>query len=441
MQKLTQKWQKVKNLVVGDRIAVPREEALAKHKLESSLPAESSLPVESSLLVKTGLRPVSVSVSVSGDDTSEVERRPVSVSGVSDTSEMAGDVQWDEIVSIEKVGEERVYDIEVDSTHNFVGNDIFAHNTYLGNLDVEKQTRVNEVDSLKVANVAQDEAINQTDLAVKSLDSRLDTMESTSIAYSAELDKLKQELAALQGSGSAGSAKTPDSGASPTGVGTAPQPSDDTSGSSINPGDMGGTATDGSAKTTDSGASPTGDDTAPNNTGAGTAPPQEVKEEISRQILALDLSEKLQGDVLNNLSVKNMTVLADATFVSDLKVDGHIATGEDTAGEITIKTGAFETLKDANGLPILDEAGNEQPLLDELGEKVPILTAKVEFKKPYAGTPIVTITPVGEAGLDPNFRYAIIEKTNIGFTVKINKAMTQDVKFDWHVFEYVGKLN
>ena len=42
-----------------------------------------------------------------------------------------GEMVWDEIVSITPVGRERVYDIEVEGTHNFVGNDIFAHNTYL----------------------------------------------------------------------------------------------------------------------------------------------------------------------------------------------------------------------------------------------------------------------------------------------------------------------
>lgn len=38
---------------------------------------------------------------------------------------------WDEIVSIEKVGREKVWDIEVDGTRNFVGNQIIAHNTYI----------------------------------------------------------------------------------------------------------------------------------------------------------------------------------------------------------------------------------------------------------------------------------------------------------------------
>lgn len=40
-------------------------------------------------------------------------------------------VGWDEIVSIKSVGREQVYDIEVGGTHNFVGNGIVAHNTYI----------------------------------------------------------------------------------------------------------------------------------------------------------------------------------------------------------------------------------------------------------------------------------------------------------------------
>ncbi len=40
-----------------------------------------------------------------------------------------GDIFWDRIVSIERIGLEHVYDIEVEGTHNFIGNNIFAHNT------------------------------------------------------------------------------------------------------------------------------------------------------------------------------------------------------------------------------------------------------------------------------------------------------------------------
>jgi len=46
-------------------------------------------------------------------------------------------VAWDKIQSIEHVGEEQVYDIGVEGTHNFVANGIIAHNTYIsGNLGI-----------------------------------------------------------------------------------------------------------------------------------------------------------------------------------------------------------------------------------------------------------------------------------------------------------------
>src|SRR5207244_3220800 len=39
------------------------------------------------------------------------------------------DVYWDEIVSIEPRGLERVYDLTIPGTHNFVANDVCVHNT------------------------------------------------------------------------------------------------------------------------------------------------------------------------------------------------------------------------------------------------------------------------------------------------------------------------
>jgi len=46
-------------------------------------------------------------------------------------------ILWDRIASIEYCGNEHVYDIEVEGTHNFIGNGIFAHNTYLnGNVGI-----------------------------------------------------------------------------------------------------------------------------------------------------------------------------------------------------------------------------------------------------------------------------------------------------------------
>ncbi|OGK51563.1 hypothetical protein A2966_05190 [Candidatus Roizmanbacteria bacterium RIFCSPLOWO2_01_FULL_41_22] len=38
---------------------------------------------------------------------------------------------WEKITSIKEVNRNHVYDIEIENTHNFVGNDIVAHNTYI----------------------------------------------------------------------------------------------------------------------------------------------------------------------------------------------------------------------------------------------------------------------------------------------------------------------
>ncbi|MDO8569905.1 MAG: hypothetical protein Q7R89_04010, partial [bacterium] len=58
-----------------------------------------------------------------------------------ENDESEKDIKWAKILSIEEVAMEDVYDIEVEGTHNFVGNDIIAHNTYLGgNLTVQGNT-------------------------------------------------------------------------------------------------------------------------------------------------------------------------------------------------------------------------------------------------------------------------------------------------------------
>jgi len=48
-----------------------------------------------------------------------------------------GDILWDTVVSIEDIGEDDAYDIEVEDTHNYVANGIVTHNsTTLGNLAI-----------------------------------------------------------------------------------------------------------------------------------------------------------------------------------------------------------------------------------------------------------------------------------------------------------------
>ena len=48
----------------------------------------------------------------------------------------ANDIYWDEIISIEYVGEKQTYDLEIPETHNFVANDIIVHNSHAADYGV-----------------------------------------------------------------------------------------------------------------------------------------------------------------------------------------------------------------------------------------------------------------------------------------------------------------
>jgi replicative DNA helicase len=53
----------------------------------------------------------------------------------------ASDVWWDEVVSIEPAGLDRVYDLTVDGTHNFVADDVVVHNSTIG-LDIARSAAI-----------------------------------------------------------------------------------------------------------------------------------------------------------------------------------------------------------------------------------------------------------------------------------------------------------
>ena len=53
---------------------------------------------------------------------------------------------WDTIVKIEQTAPEQVYDIEVEGTHNFVGNGIIAHNTYINSTATTANIKGLEID-------------------------------------------------------------------------------------------------------------------------------------------------------------------------------------------------------------------------------------------------------------------------------------------------------
>ncbi|MBI2597070.1 hypothetical protein HYW41_02850, partial [Candidatus Daviesbacteria bacterium] len=59
----------------------------------------------------------------------------VKVSQLQKGMEIATADGWEKIISISKVGRKLTYDLQIEGTHNFVGNNIVAHNTYInGNL-------------------------------------------------------------------------------------------------------------------------------------------------------------------------------------------------------------------------------------------------------------------------------------------------------------------
>ena len=56
----------------------------------------------------------------------------------------------------------------------------------------------------------------------------------------------------------------------------------------------------------------------------------------------------------------------------------------------------------------------------------------VRFSKPYTVQPIIVVTPRGEMALAQNFKYAVVEEKNSGFTIKIDMERDADIDFNWH---------
>ena len=275
--------------------------------------------------------------------------------------------------------------------------------------NIEVQRIVAEVASQKLEVESLTVEVDNTKLQVEGIDTRLATIEASNTAQETTLEELERRLAELE-EGSlmmVDGSSTEEEIFSPSAEGEYPEGGR-------------GLETDGiidpSASSSDS-----------------SAPPLDEGRKIDG-ITALSISDQLQGEIIANLNVKNLTVIENIIVAGDIKVEGHIIAGEDTAGELTIDPEIYETQKDpVTGLDILDEAGQPVYKLDEAGQKIPVLYKKVEFKRPYGAVPIINLTPIGEVGLDPEFRYAITEKSATGFTVKINRAFSTSVKFDWQV--------
>ena len=120
----TAKWKKVRDIKVGDKIAIVRPSS----ELSPDVIARSEATNQSTDIA----RPLE-----SGDESQTGQRTISKSESIAALGRSTGTVGFDEIVSIKKLGREKVWDIEVEGTHNFVGNGILAHNTYIsGNLGI-----------------------------------------------------------------------------------------------------------------------------------------------------------------------------------------------------------------------------------------------------------------------------------------------------------------
>ena len=102
-----------------------------------SIRAEEARP-ELAVALVDPLPPSGYSPLLKGESLSVPLMNPVPLFGPTELEETwaQGDVYWDRIVSIEPDGEEEVFDLTVPGPHNFIANDIIAHNSIEQDADV-----------------------------------------------------------------------------------------------------------------------------------------------------------------------------------------------------------------------------------------------------------------------------------------------------------------
>ena len=113
--------------------------------------------------------------------------------------------------------------------------------------------------------------------------------------------------------------------------------------------------------------------------------------------------------VLDNMTVQDLIVNSSSTFLGEVVFKDHISFGRDTAGEVVIKQG-----KDI---------------------------VNVVFDKPYDFIPIVNASMVIDSQaleteiLSANYDFAVVRRSEEGFTIRLNKLAEDDIKFSWSAFE------
>ena len=130
-----------------------------------------------------------------------LEENNFTYSTVSKDKTAVNEFAWDEIVSIEQVGEEQVYDIEVEGTHNFVAGHYINRKT--GKALTEKQEKAYlEYRAQKTRLSADSLAVQHSDLVVPDLSRGSITQETSSVKFqkgSVDLGGVKPPLPDLTG--------------------------------------------------------------------------------------------------------------------------------------------------------------------------------------------------------------------------------------------------
>ncbi len=123
-------WKRLDELEVGERLALPDAVAMLSTKVRPRIGNAKAQRRKEEM--STGLPSAALRLCVSPLFPSPEE--PILAETLASLAQ--SDVYWDEIVSIESDGECEVYDLTVDGLHNFVANDIVAHNSIEQDADV-----------------------------------------------------------------------------------------------------------------------------------------------------------------------------------------------------------------------------------------------------------------------------------------------------------------
>jgi replicative DNA helicase len=135
-------WRRLDDLGPGARVALPRRSeghgertmSEAEVALLGHLIGDGCTLPRHTIQYTTKDRDVAELVaSLANEVFGDSVRRALGLADAVDSDELAhlatSDVYWDEVASVEPDGEEEVYDLTVDGLHNFVADDIIAHNS------------------------------------------------------------------------------------------------------------------------------------------------------------------------------------------------------------------------------------------------------------------------------------------------------------------------